>query len=272
MKIFKLELKRAIFNKWTLFSFLAAFIICLIPIPQKYENMNALYDEQLVEGSDSIICINTVFHNWLLHDRSDILLYIFMFIMPLLAALPYGVSYYNDIKCGYNKQIVSRCHFRTYVTAKYFATFISGGTVIVLPLVIQFMILMLIYPLDKPLRFASLMIGETTFSIDLFYEHPLLQAILWCAIIFVVAGLLATLSLAVSRMVYNYFGIILTPFVFSFILIFLTYVTEKSELAFIYTLSTNCLYNMNYGVLFTEIIAMFIASFIPFVYQKKEVL
>lgn len=272
MNIFKLELKRAIFNKWTLFAFLIALIICLLPIPQKYEYMNNTYGEQIANSTDSVTCITTVFYNWLLFDRSDILLYIFIFIMPLLVALPYGASYYNDLKSGYNKQIISRCHFRTYAIAKYFAAFISGGLVIVLPLVIQFMILMLIFPLDKPLRFFSLMIGETTFSIDLFYEHPILHTLLWCAIVFIVAGLLATLSLAVSRMVYNYFGIILTPFVISFILVFLTYVTGRSELSFIYTLSTNCLYDMNYGILFAEIIVMFIVSFIPFVFQKKEVL
>ena len=192
--------------------------------------------------------------------------------MPLLCTLPYGASYYSDIKSGYIKQLLTRCNIKTYLVSKYFATFISGGVVITLPLIMQFMILMIFFPLHNPARFGSPINGETTFCIDLFFNYPILHSLLWCIIVFIVAGLLSTLALAVSRVIYNYFGIILTPFLFSFILIFISNVSTKNEIAFLSSISSWVTREFDYWILFLEIICIFIFSFSSFVFRKKEVL
>ncbi len=271
MEIFRLELKRAIFNKWTLFSALVALIICLIPIPEKIEMMEKAYSKDILDNGYAITNMN-IYTQWILYDRFSNYLYIFLFTMPLLCAFPYGASYYSDVRSGYINQLLTRCDMKTYTISKYFATFISGGAVITIPLILQFLILMLIFPLQSPSRFSTPISGEPTFCIDLFFDYPILHTLLWCLIVFVVAGLLATLALVVSRGVYNYFGIILTPFLISFILIFVSNICGENEIAFLSSISSWVNVETNYWILFTEIAVMFILSFVSFVFQKREVL
>ena len=271
MNVFKIELKRAILNKWMVISILIGFVICCLPIYEKFNNMQLFLSSKYVPGAEHIVTTATVYQQFILFDRFEPCLYIFLFIMPILVSLPYGASFYNDTRSGYIKQIITRSNTRKYLFSKYLSTFISGGVVATIPVVTNFMILALIYPLNKPIRFYTNYRGEETFTIDLFFEYPLLHTIFWCFVLFVVAGLLATISLAISRVVDNYFGIILTPFAFSFILIFITYITQKSEYSFLYTISTSCV-RMNYWILLYEIIGMFFAGFVSFVVIKKEVI
>ena len=273
MELFRIELKRAIFNKWTLISISIALVICLIPIPEKYEYMNMLNnDNAFILDNGKVLCTTTAYQHWLLYDRFDNTIYIFLFILPILAALPYGASYYTDVKNGYIKNLLSRCSMREYCIAKYIATFITGGAVITVPIVVQFLILGLIFPLYTPYRTSIPITGETSFGLDLLLDYPLLNTLMWCIIIFLVSGLLATISLSVSRYIYNFFGIILTPFVLSFFLIFLVYLTGIHEIAFIYSISSWSSYDYNYFILFGEIIILFVITFFTFVFQKKEVL
>ncbi len=48
-------------------------------------------------------------------------------LIPLLAALPHGLSLYQDITSGYAREIVVRVGKKAYIKAKYLAAFISGG-------------------------------------------------------------------------------------------------------------------------------------------------
>lgn len=271
MKVFKLELRRVIFNKWTGLAFIAGLVMCFIPLWDKFTYMSEFY-EMNSNGADKVLCTATPYDNWLLFEQMNSMHYLYLFIMPLLAALPFGASYYMDSKTGYIKQLVSRCGIRKYVMAKYGATFISGGTVVSLPLLIQLMLLALIYPVNKPQRFDSVFFCETAPGIDLFFEHPIIYCIIWCAIVFIVAGLFAVISIAVTDIAYNYFSIIITPFVFAFLLIFLVYATEINEISFLYSICAVTNYSYNYWIFIGELTGMFLLTFIPFVLRKKEVL
>ena len=170
MKIFKLELRRALFNKWTCISFIIGFVICLIPLWDKLMYMTEFYNN-MSSGGDKVICTATPYENWLLYDLSESLHYVYLFIMPLLAVLPFGASYYMDLKSGYVKQLVTRCGSKKYLCAKYGSTFISGGVVVAIPLLLQLMLLALIFPLNNPFRFESMFISEKSPGIDLYFEH-----------------------------------------------------------------------------------------------------
>lgn len=166
MKIFKLELRRALFNKWTSISFIIGFVICLIPLWDKLMYMTEFYNN-MSSGGDKVICTATPYENWLLYDLSESLHYVYLFIMPLLAVLSFGASYYMDLKLGYVKQLVTKCGSKKYLCAKYGSTFISGGVVVAIPLLLQLMLLALIFPLNNPFRFESMFISENSPSIDL---------------------------------------------------------------------------------------------------------
>ena len=187
--------------------------------------------------------------------------------MGIIVVLPYGVSYYTDVKSGYIKQIVSRMSIKSYTRAKYIATFISGGIVIGLPLFIEFLAVATIFPIHRPYRPSSIMYGEETFLIDLYYEYPMIFRLL---LVFAVAGLLATMALLVAKYISNYFSIVITPFIFTFILAFCMRITEKAEIAFMNSLQAHS-QNYNYGILFGEIIVMFVLTYFGFVSSRKEV-
>lgn len=271
MKLFKLELHRAIINKWMAFALMVTFIMCLIPVWNKYTYMRGFY-EVANSGVDKVICTATPYENWLLYDQIDSMHYVYLFIIPILVALPFGASYYIDLKTGYIKQLVSRCGMKKYLLAKYTATFISGGIVAALPLLLQLMLLGLIFPVNKPQRFGSMFFCETAPGIDLYYEHPFAYCIIWCIIIFVVGGLLATISLTVTNIAYNYFSIILTPFMFTFMLIFFVYITGKNEVSFLYSICAVTSNSYNYWIPIGEVIGVLFATSIPFLLGKKEVL
>ena len=271
-RVLKNELKRGIFNKWTLLSFLCVAVFCIMHFMEVYDSCVFIDDIGKefgyigVEGE----CEATPYDQWILFSPNQHIVIIF-FIMPILATLPYGTSFYSEMKIGYVKQMVSRMSMKTYMRAKYIATFITGGMVVVVPMLAQFFALATILPLHKPYRYYMAIIGEETFCIDLFYEHPMIYTLFRILLVFVVAGLLATLALLVSKHIYNYFSVFITPFVLSFMLIFLSRVTGVGEIDFSATLHAQTNSQYNYSILFVEIIILFVCTYFGFVSSKKEV-
>ena len=74
-------------------------------------------------------------------------IYYFYFI-GIIVALPFGISYVRDKNSGYIKNICNRVEKKKYLKAKFISTFISGGCTAVIPLIIDFLIVRLIIPID----------------------------------------------------------------------------------------------------------------------------
>lgn len=272
INILKSELKRSIFNKWTL-------IVMMIIMGFGIKHFMGMYDSRMeyiryVEETGYVnavnICSGTAYENWIMFDFNMYKIVI-IFIMPILSVLPFGMSYYSDVKSGYIKQIVSRMSMKTYTRAKYIATFISGGLAVTLPLFLQFLLTATIFPLHKPDRFWCAMIGQYCFDVDLFYEHPMIFTLFRLMLIFVVAGLLATVSLLVSKYIYNYFSVFITPFVVSFMLEFSVYITGMNWISFSFNLRAERQMVESYTALLIEIVVLFIVTYFGFVSSKKEV-
>ena len=62
---------------------------------------------------------------------------LFIRLIPILAAMPYAVTYLSDIKSGIIKNYVTRTAKFNYLAAKYIAVFVTGGVVVVIPLLIN---------------------------------------------------------------------------------------------------------------------------------------
>ena len=58
-------------------------------------------------------------------------------LIPLLAVVPYAVTYYTDYKKGIVKNYYTRTKKINYISAKYIAVFLTGGTAAVAPLVLD---------------------------------------------------------------------------------------------------------------------------------------
>lgn len=270
--ILKNECKRSLLNKWTIISMLIVSVFCVIHFNGRFES-RMMYLERVNElgmHKSENVCISTAYENWIFFEP-NLYRYALIFVLPILAVLPYGISYYSDLKSGYIKQIATRISMKVYTRAKYIATFLSGGVAITLPLFVQFLLTATIYPLHKPYRFNGSLIGQYSFATDFFYEHPVIYTILRMLIIFVISGLLATVSLLVSKYIYNLFSVFITPFVVSFILQFITKIIGEDKISFMALLPADCNFAGAYTTLCIEILVLFVVSYFGFVTSKKEV-
>lgn len=270
--VLKNELKRSLFNKWILIAMLVTSIFCLLQFKEMYEGRMGYFEaiKELGFEKSEYICTGSAYENWIMFENYSMYRYIFLFIFPILAVMPYGMSYYMDVRSGYIKQMVSRMSMKTYARAKYIATFVSGGVAITVPMIMNFLFTATIFPMHKPYRFLGNMFGEQLLS-GLFYNNPLIYTLFKLLLIFVVSGLMATISLLVSKYIFNYFSVFITPFVLTFLLEFSVYITEYSYVSFSTNLRAEIANSENLVVLLSEILIMFVITYVGFVRSKTEV-
>lgn len=139
--------------------------------------------------------------------------FLYYLLIPILAVLPYADSFYQDEKSGYAKSILSRTDKKYYYTAKYTSVFLSGGSAVVIPLLINLGASALLLPALRPQVSTSFFaINASSMWGDLFYSHPFLYVFLFLAIDFVFSGFLATIALIVSFFVEHRFIVLFSPF------------------------------------------------------------
>ena len=84
---------------------------------------------------------------------------LFYALLPILAALPYAGTYYEDIRTGYLKNILLHTSRRGYYMAKSFVVFVMAAITVMIPLLLDLMAVMTIYPLRMPERLEFLSAG-----------------------------------------------------------------------------------------------------------------
>ena len=139
---------------------------------------------------------------------------IFYLILPMLAALPFADSYFADAKEGFLRSVCTRTNRLHYFAAKYIAVFLSAFTVVAVPLVLDFLLGMLAFPLMAPLvTQAQTSPGERDTFPWLFYHMPVVYVLLYSLLAGLMGGLLATVSLVFSRILNYRFLVLLAPFI-----------------------------------------------------------
>lgn len=135
-------------------------------------------------------------------------------IMPIISTLGYSDSYIEDFKSGMIKGIYTRQNKRRYLLSKYFANFIAGGAAFALPLVLNYVTLILIYPSVQPnMVFGGTSIMPSGLLSNLFYGHANLYIIMWIAVYFLYSGAFASIALCFSTFIKNKFVVIFIPFI-----------------------------------------------------------
>ncbi|MDE6026230.1 MAG: hypothetical protein K2G45_12360 [Lachnospiraceae bacterium] len=123
---------------------------------------------------------------------------IFFLVFPLLAAVPYGVSLYYEQKKGLTANIEGGS-MRQYYTSKYLMTFLSGGISVSTPLVVSLIISACYLPAvgTDPLALQTMITNYDMFA-DQFFDLPVLYALIFIIIDFIVGGLFACMTLVIS--------------------------------------------------------------------------
>lgn len=145
--------------------------------------------------------------------------YLYFILLPLIATLPYGYSMFEDRKSAFMKQIIIRCGKKDYYKAKFIAVFLSGGTAVVIPLLINLMVTLMFLPSFCPdPSEGRYWIGNSTMLSGLFYSHPNIYISIYLMIDFIFAGLLANIALVVSELTEHRFVSEIAPlFVYVFV-------------------------------------------------------
>ena len=267
------EIKRSFCNKLFLISIIISGVLVLWfaieRIPACIE-MN----QELLKGNTQDNFLEVSYNNWLGSHNLYLQQEILYLILPFLAVLPFGGSFYADMNHGYVKNVCIRTKKSHYLISKYISVFISGGSAVVLPLIFSFVITSAFLPTMLPeASYAYTNIDSTCKWADLFFVHSMLYDILYMVLTFVVSGLIACLSLFITYFSSKSFLVLIFPF-FVYIcssLFFELLSMDKFSLRNI--LVTDSSYGNTFSVV-VLIVALFIISFVPYyvIGVKKDVL
>lgn len=176
------------------------------------------YVDWVKEGSSQIhpsgFDSESLLINWLGMDNRTAIGMVFYLALPILAAMPFGSSYFTERKSGYYMQVTMRSGQKTYLCAKWIAAFVSGVIVIMIPLTLNLMANALICPLGKVhILSLTVYVGQEYFASKLFYENPILYIVMGLVLSSVWGGICAVVSLTAGMFLKNKILIIISPLI-----------------------------------------------------------
>ncbi len=221
LRILRVELKRAIVNwKFALSVFIGCVFAALAFVSTpgftiaknwvKYMNG----DEAAAMVINKMNMVDTPLEIWMPRYGSSSAFYsLWIFLLPVLIAIPYSNVYLMETKNGLINQFTVRVSKKAYYFSKFFALFTSGGLIAVIPLVFNLMLVMCFLPWGIPIKASMLypMVDGNMFS-KLFYTKPALYVLIYLLYTFVLFGLLSCLSIAIDLYKKNRLVAILIPF------------------------------------------------------------
>jgi len=197
---------------------------------------------------------------------------IYFFIMPLLCAIPYGVSLCLDKKSGYINNITTRVDKKKYYKAKVLAVFLSGGAVAVIPLVVNLLLCMCTLPIMFPLA-SSMLFPVTSYSLfgDLFYSHTSMYILIYLLFDLIFFGLLNCLCVVITYFEDNRFTVALSPFIIYFAVhVFCSWGLGKGDYSpMVYTYLPH-FYVQNAGIILAQILILLILALLTIRGSKHD--
>ena len=268
--IYTNEIKRA-FN--TIGMKLALLVGCALSVWHVITVIMPISEGQNYELSanaiDDLYVPISLFSTWMGNELFPIQSYIFYLILPLLAVLPFGSSFFEDIKSGYIINVCTRVEKKIYFKAKYLAVFLSGGVAVAAPLLLNLVLSSMFMPAFIPDNGTVGTISPTTMAYEVFFTHPLVYVLMFIVIDFIFAGVIATLSLSYTYFTEHRFGVMIVPFVFYFFIYSLTNLIDKTDYSLFFMLNGGA--NNNYlTVYILYFLLFFILSYVIFMWKGKK--
>ncbi len=153
-----------------------------------------------------------VYSNWIMYDI-DMYKGILYIIFPILASIGYCDAYVEDIKSGFIKNILVRYKKSRYLVVRFLVTFIIGGVLVVVPLIINLILYLTLIPAIQPNIFwGSNLVSAKGFLPDIYFNYPMLHVAVKTVIFFLYGGVFATIGLCFSTLVKNRYVVTIIPF------------------------------------------------------------
>lgn len=221
--------------------------------------------ESIIEGY-----LPSVFNQWIGTTLSTVESYLFFLIIPVLATIPFGGDFFEEIQTGFARNVLlnTKCKLR-YFMVKFLVSFVSGGISVIIPLITNLALTSATIPALRPIASTNYFsIFATSMWAELYYSHPWIYTAFYLSIIFVFSGLFAQISLWIVFYVSNRIVVIFTPLIV-YTLIYSFCVTigcpEFSPLNFLPP--QQIVYDISFKIILIEIILLFLVNLIMFVYK-----
>lgn len=198
-KVIKEEFSRAFWNRGVAISLIIGCIISMMQVIRHQIPWHYNIDIGREYEKIKICAFPTAFECWMVGGDYGMESFIFFIVYPILAGLPFGVSYFGDRETGFLRQIYMRVSRKEYLTAKYITTFITGGVIVIVPVVLNIMYGLVLFPNHLPQMVLS---NGRLYAYNLFYEvyftNAMAYALIFLCIDFVFGGIWACTALASS--------------------------------------------------------------------------
>lgn len=159
----------------------------------------------------------SLFILWLPMGSFGIAADLYRLAFPIMAALPYGASYWKEFKSGYSRQIITRCGTGCYYLSKYLTVFIGGGSTVSVILIMNLLANALVCPALQPSS-EMMYMTDSSFLVHLYVTNAWIHAVLWIVASFIMAGAVATTVFVAGHRGRHPAAIVLVPFVITFVL------------------------------------------------------
>ncbi len=217
--VLRMECKRAFAGKGFLAAIAVGLILTMSQLFQMWERIHRFLSMQADVGSGLSYISESAFHMSFGFDFDFSGRTLYYYLIPLMAVFPHATSYLTDRKKGYTNQILTRVQKMHYYHAKFFSVFLSGGSAVVFPLIINLLGVMLIGPVKNWDIISNPYTIETRFAYSrLLMDHTLFYILMYFGIIFLYGGAFALLSLVLSQWSDFRFSIWTFPFLVNLIL------------------------------------------------------
>lgn len=213
LNLIKTEIKRNFTGRWF---WLSVIISGTLVIWYSIDRIPFCIQSNLMilENSYPDDFLEISFTNWIGSHNIYLQQNIFYLILPFLATIPFGKSFYEDLNQGLIKNICIRTPKKNYLISKYIVVFLSGGCAVVIPMIFSFMISSAFLPTMLPeVSYVYTNIFPIYKWSDLFFENPFVYTILYGITVFIFSGFFACMSLPITYFSSKSFLPILFPFI-----------------------------------------------------------
>lgn len=178
----------------------------------------------------------SVFTGWI-GEGSSQYSYLYFLILPLLAALPYADSLFQDFKNNFINVICTKTDRKKFLICRYLAVFLSGGIVSIAPLITNLLLTMTVLPCVKPeiTSYLSMTVPHTSF-VGLYMHSIWLFIFISLFIIFVHGGVIAGFSLVTAYYLNHRLPVLFAPFILELFLSSLFELLDMGDWRYMYFL------------------------------------
>lgn len=233
-KMMKEEVKRSLRSSGMLISLILGIIIAIVQVFH-YQIPAYQLNQELDFEKVPILFFNTIADSWIGGSPTYLESFLYFLILPILATLPFGASYFTDTRSGFLKGIYIRSSRKQYLTAKYVASFISGGIAVTIPLLLNLACGMILLPKLVP---QSVLphngINAANLFFKIYFSKPLLYIIVFLCIDFLLGGIWAGVALAASFISDYKIVVLSSPFFLQLVMHVICTMLNKIEYSSVY--------------------------------------